>query len=71
MYESGGKAVAFHVLKPCIGFIQGFFFVFFKSIEDRMRIDYNYRNNQISGNRKEKCQSIKALNGRKFGKMNI
>ena len=41
MYESGGKAVAFHVLKPCIGFIQGFFFVFFKSIEDRMRIDYN------------------------------
>lgn len=25
MYESKGKAVAFHVMKPCIGFIQGFF----------------------------------------------
>jgi len=27
MHESEGKVVAFHVLKPCIGFMQGFFFV--------------------------------------------
>ena len=25
MYENEGKAVAFHVMKPCIGFIQVFF----------------------------------------------
>ena len=27
MYESEDKAVAFHVMKPCIEFMQGFFFV--------------------------------------------
>ena len=27
MHESESKAVAFHVVKPCIEFIQGFFFV--------------------------------------------
>jgi len=27
MYENEGKAVAFHVMKPCIEFMQGFFFV--------------------------------------------
>ena len=27
MYESEGKAVAFHIKKPCIGLIRGFFFV--------------------------------------------
>ena len=27
LYESEGKAVAFHVMKPCIEFMQGFFFV--------------------------------------------
>ena len=26
LFKSEGKAVAFHVMKPCIGFIQGFFF---------------------------------------------
>lgn len=38
MHESEGKAVAFHVMKPCIEFMQGFFFIL---IEDRQRMDYN------------------------------
>ena len=27
MYGREGKAVAFHVMKPCMEFMQGFFFV--------------------------------------------
>ena len=41
MYENEGKAVAFHVMKPCIGFIQGFFL--YLLIEDSQRIDYNIK----------------------------